>query len=71
MSRVTIVYDYYGHEIKQSVDLVELVSQLNPAQKISTVIELINAIDLKQNLEPFQIAILKQKAVEIKKIFEI
>lgn len=66
MINCVINYNYYGHQIKQTIDLVELVKQMNPAQKVSTAIELLTVIKNTDTLEPHQVAVLKSKLLQVK-----
>jgi hypothetical protein len=67
MKVITINYKYYGHTITQSIDLVEIISQLPDAIKIETVLDIMQVLTGKEHLHDWQIAVLREKHELLKK----
>jgi len=73
MDTLTLVYNYYGHEIKQSLqtdDILKMINQLNPAQRLRIKMQLMQDIMVFDSLEPFQMAVLKKQMADIEKLIE-
>ena len=73
MDTLTLQYVYYGHTIKQSLqidDLVDMINQLNPAQRMRIKMKLLESIMVFEKLEPFQMAVLKKHLNEVERVLE-
>lgn len=69
----TIKYNYYGHEIVQDIDFVDMIKQLKPAQQVETILEIFENINVKhadQIIEDWQIAVLKRRLKDLKLLME-
>lgn len=70
MKNFTIEYTYYGHSIKQTVNVVEMIESLPDALRVETVIDVFSALKGTENLDDFQKVILKEKLTELIHLFD-
>jgi hypothetical protein len=65
MKQFIISYNYYGTNINQSINVVEMVEQLPDALKIETVIDVLMAVKGHEILNEIQVVILKERMKQL------
>lgn len=65
MKNFTIEYTYYGHSIKQTVNIVEMIETMPDELKVETILDVFSVLKGTEKLNDLQKVLLKDKLTEL------
>lgn len=68
MKQFIISYHYYGNDIKQSVNIVDMIAELNDPLKVETIIDVVSTLKGTEILDELQSVILKERMKQLNAI---